>query len=548
MGCGDCSNLLSIPVFSTYSSCTNIPNVGVTFSTPTSGCFSTLSINTSLGLTVDELFEYLTRSQHALEELTSLTVTHADLSGEFPDILPEPQLAKLTTLDISYNSITGHLPTLRGSSIRIFFANENLFFGKVPNSYVSHNFTYNCLKGQLPPSANFDLFEYQNGLLGALTNPNPDCNYEPEGYAVAGTSSSSSTTTTTTAAAATPTLSSLNGCVVQQQIYVNNPNNTLLYKNLVNPCPANNTYMFWAYQAVTATSTSSSTKTTSTKKITTTSSSSSKTTAKSSSSTTSVKNIRLRRRDRLGRRRVFAKRDTSTEFPTDNHPVICRLGPQGTDSAANGQPGVADILGLERKLLHRNVAFDIQQSRKLAYLVSALRQHVSLFAEITAAPRNVANSGITDALPAALQAIITANGGTVNWGTACNPQNPNAVCPKPAIPPVDCYALSRDSTFVDPMYDGAWKDWSHSAGEASLEGTLDYRPNPEIGEFYYAQFVQYVHSLRYCQKKHPEYKYWTYARVHPPGKPVAIPINEESQQYGAGQPYLQGIVPAVLGS
>ncbi|KAJ3355025.1 hypothetical protein HDU83_004196 [Entophlyctis luteolus] len=179
-------------------------------------------------------------------------------------------------------------------------------------------------------------------------------------------------------------------------------------------------------------------------------------------------------------------------------------------------------LGLERKLLHRNVAFDIQQSRKLAYLVSALRQHVSLFAEITAAPRNVANSGITDALPAALQAIITANGGTVNWGTACNPQNPNAVCPKPAIPPVDCYALSRDETYVQPVYDAAWQSTFSWANTENLLDNSINSPNYGVDAYFTAAFQKYLSNLKYCQKKHPEYKYWTYARVHP-AKPAPSP-------------------------
>ncbi|KAJ3345840.1 hypothetical protein HDU83_003690 [Entophlyctis luteolus] len=512
MGCGDCSNLLSVPVFSTYTSCTNIPNVNMTFSSPNSDCFSTLSISAPLGLTVDELFEYLTRSNNAFKELTSLSLTGTDLSGTFPDILPESQLTKLTYLDISRNT-------------KIFLLVQ---YPPVIN------FTYNCLSGRLPTSASLELFEYQNGLKGTVKNPNPDCWYEPEDYAVAGTSSSSSTTTTTTAAAATPTLSSLNGCVVQQQIYANNPNNTVFYKNLVNPCPANNSYMFWAYKAATTTLTTTSTKT-----VTTKSTSSSKSSAKSSATssatsssstktTTSVHNIRLRRRDRLGRRRVFAKRDTSTD------PQITTLSYAGL-----GLTGpLPSLLGSLVSL----TSLDLSGNTFTGTWPSSFSNLVNL------RTLNVANSGITDALPAALQAIIKANGGTVNWGTACNAQNPNAVCPKPKIPPVDCFALSRDSTFVDPMYDTAWKSWSHAAGEASLEGTLQFRPNPDIGEFYYAQFVQYIHSLRYCQKHHPEYTYWTYARVHPPGKPVAIPINEESQEYGVGQPYLQGVVPEILGS
>ncbi|KAJ3205156.1 hypothetical protein HDU82_005373 [Entophlyctis luteolus] len=533
MSCSDCANLLSIPVFKGYHDCNTIPGVSAEFSDSSKSCFSSLSINTSLGLTVDEFFEHLIPTSSALQKLASLSVTNAGLTGDFPDILSENQLHHLVSLDISKNSITGQLPSLTGSSVSSFDASENLFAGKISESYLSHltgnfNFTYNCLTGKLPASASLNLFQYQNGLKGTVKNPNPDCWYEPEDYAVAGTSSSSSTTTTTTAAAATPTLSSLNGCVVQQQIYANNPNNTVFYKNLVNPCPANNSYMFWAYKAATTTLTTTSTKT-----VTTKSTSSSKSSAKSSATssatsssstktTTSVHNIRLRRRDRLGRRRVFAKRDTSTE----SYAGLGLTGP------------LPSLLGSLVSL----TSLDLSGNTFTGTWPSSFSNLVNL------RTLNVANSGITDALPAALQAIITANGGTVNWGTACNAQNPNAVCPKPKIPPVDCFALSRDSTFVDPMYDTAWKSWSHAAGEASLEGTLQFRPNPDIGEFYYAQFVQYIHSLRYCQKHHPEYTYWTYARVHPPGKPVAIPINEESQEYGVGQPYLQGVVPEILGS
>ncbi|KAJ3374417.1 hypothetical protein HDU84_000811, partial [Entophlyctis sp. JEL0112] len=106
-----------------------------------------------------------------------------------------------------------------------------------------------------------------------------------------------------------------------------------------------------------------------------------------------------------------------------------------------------------------------------------------------------------------------------NWGTACNAQNPNAVCPKPKIPPVDCFALSRDMTYVQPVYDAAWQStFSWSNTEDKIDSSLN-SPNYGADLYFTAAFQKYLSDLKYCQKHHPEYTYWTYARVHP-----AIPI------------------------
>ncbi|KAJ3021691.1 UNVERIFIED_CONTAM: hypothetical protein HDU68_009503 [Siphonaria sp. JEL0065] len=134
---------------------------------------------------------------------------------------------------------------------------------------------------------------------------------------------------------------------------------------------------------------------------------------------------------------------------------------------------------------------------------------------------NIDGNKFSTAIPDALLAIITGNGGKVFYGNTCIPGNPdpNNACPQGFLPEIDCFDLSRDKTFVDPKYDGAWKAWSRSAGQASIKNAVQGQSgNPVVHEFLYQEFLVYVSKVKWCLIHHPENSYYTYASVHPSPK------------------------------
>ncbi|KAJ3082993.1 hypothetical protein HDU99_000967 [Rhizoclosmatium hyalinum] len=132
---------------------------------------------------------------------------------------------------------------------------------------------------------------------------------------------------------------------------------------------------------------------------------------------------------------------------------------------------------------------------------------------------NIAGNSFLGFLPNGLTAMIANNGGSLNLGTICVAGNPAAVCPKPKqiTGPVDCFALSRDATFVNPIYDPLWKRLQDFE---TFDLNLPKSSNPTISEYLYWQFYHYIKSVQMCQKSAPYYSYFTYAKVNKGSVPV----------------------------
>ncbi|ORY40337.1 hypothetical protein BCR33DRAFT_719351 [Rhizoclosmatium globosum] len=108
------------------------------------------------------------------------------------------------------------------------------------------------------------------------------------------------------------------------------------------------------------------------------------------------------------------------------------------------------------------------------------------------------------------------------YGSVCIAPNPksNQICPTAGtkIPgPVDCFALSRVTYFVQPVFDPVWQRLQDNK---ALADNYPKSNNPFLTDYQYQAFKHYIQGVRICKKKAPYFKYWTYARVHAGPVPV----------------------------
>ncbi|KAJ3037577.1 hypothetical protein HDU99_010390, partial [Rhizoclosmatium hyalinum] len=167
-----------------------------------------------------------------------------------------------------------------------------------------------------------------------------------------------------------------------------------------------------------------------------------------------------------------------------------------------------------KRLICCDVFRDLSANKFTGYLPNCLGNLKSL------KYLNVDGNNFLGAVPPQVLDIINGNGGSVYYGSTCmygNPLNWKASgCAQPATVATNCFDLSRDKTFIDPMYDGAWLSWSKYQGEQWIKNNAPASNNPILPEYLYQQFLVYVSKVKRCQKKHPEFTYWTYKSVHPP--------------------------------
>lgn len=406
--------------------------------------------------------------------LIGLSLKGLGISGSLPAVLGS--LTALVSLDLSGNRFTGDLPSsfsqltslqsfdMAGSAINDASLVSFIAMIKSNGGVVSNSYSGDC---QILNR----VFDYSSIALTAF---NQDCsNVQNNTYVLysLGPFVAQTTTTSTSSTSTSSTTSST---------------------------------------STTSTSSTSSTSTTLTTSTSTTSTTLSTTTALSTStSTTSLTSSSTTTWTAPTGGALLQKRNSPSKAyrrdPYGSRYLITSLSTKNLKMGGSVPSGLGYLVNL--------VSLDLSGNNYTGYLPLSLGGLSKL------TYLNLDGNKFSGIVPPALVAILAANGGSIFYGTTCMSGNPlaqNAAgCGVPALPGTNCFDLSRDDTFISPVYDGAWLAWSRYQGQMSIKEKALLSTNPLVAEYLYQQFLVYTVKVKKCMKKHPEFQYYTYWSVHP---------------------------------